>query len=349
LKTLLISNYLQSKYLASVTFSQWTGSHPSLADFQCVVLDMKLNTISSLVISDIPTVHYKGFPFYVLFDDIIRLLRSGGVVICLNYYTFANESSKFTDGHSKTHKAIYEKRIRNYSYEYKYQGAYETSYDWLDLDLLKCTEVDRLNAMPGSQFKVISDLDVVKDYFLHVKEYHKTIHGIQDSPTVGVYRVRWVFRDDPAYEHATYTSDEVEILAVTEVTNEPIAITIKYRGFPGRLIFLPTYELSSIVDSVQEETSHSIAWRLHRLGEYYFRQSQIDQGIRLPQPSWLLAYRAKPAEEADKEIQEIDKAKDLLIAKRDKHDRMLNLINGYGKPLENTIMELFGKSGLDSI
>lgn len=128
MNTLVLSNYLEAEFLPGVVYSRWGEGHPSLADFQCVVLDMKLDTDIS---STIPSVDYTGFPFYRLFDDVVRLLRVGGVVTCLNYYTFLNTGAKFVASNSKVHNAMLEGRRRTFSCEYKFQGQEETSYDWL--------------------------------------------------------------------------------------------------------------------------------------------------------------------------------------------------------------------------
>ncbi len=81
------------EFSSSILCSQWGVNHPSLADFQCVILDMKLDTN---ILSDRPSVGYEGYSFYRLFDDVIRLLRAGGTLVCLNYYTFINKAALFT-------------------------------------------------------------------------------------------------------------------------------------------------------------------------------------------------------------------------------------------------------------
>lgn len=341
MRTLILSNYLKVEFLPSIVCSPWGVPHSSLADFQCVVLDMKLDTD---IASATPSVNYQGYSFYKLSDDVIRLLQAGGVVLCLNYYTFVNQASLLYG--SKVLNAIYEKRLTTYSYEHKFQGQEETSYDWLDLGFLQCTRLDQMSVMPGQQFKVISTLDAVKNYFLYVKEYHKLIQGINREPGAQHGRIRSSFRNDPAYNNNTNTDNEVEVLAVAEVTDDPIAVAIKYRGFPGTLIFLPIYHLPVVSEPGRDETIRFISSRLASLGEYYYEVSRRELGLKLESPPWLLEYRAKPAKDADKELGNIEKAKAASLAKRDRYDRMLTLINGYGVPLEKTLGELFGKEWL---
>ena len=338
MRTLLLSNYLNVEFLPNTVCSKWGMQHPSLADFQCVVLDMKLNTD---ITSDIPSIKYQGYSFYKLSDDIIRLLRAGGVVICLNYYTFINQASLLYG--SKVLNTIYEKRQTIYSYEHKYQGQEETSYDWLDLGFLQCTQIDQMSIMPGQHFKVISTLDVVKNYFLYVKEYHKIIQGIRREPNAQHGRILSNFRLDPTYHNASTTDDEVDVLAISEVTDDPIAVAIKYRGFPGTLVFLPTYDLPQVGDHVPEEVIRFISSRLDSLGNYYYEESRRELGVKLESPPWLLEYRAKAAKDADKELEDLEKAKAASLARRDRYDRMLTLINGYGEPLQKAVGELFGK------
>jgi hypothetical protein len=340
-RTLILSNYLNGEFLPNIVCSKWGVNHPSLSDFQCAVLDMKLGEGST---SPTPSVGYQGYSFYNLSDDVIRLLQAGGVVLCLNYYTFINAAFSFVG--SKVLEAIFEKRRATFSYEHKFQGRAETSYDWLDLGFLKRTRLDQMNIRPGQQFKVISTLDVFKNYFLYVKEYHKIIQGIRREPSARNGWVAWNFRNDPAYETLSSTEDEVDVLAVTKVTDDPIAVAIKYRRFPGTLVFLPTYHLPGVADSGREETIRFICSRLASLGEHYYEESRRESGIKIESPPWLLEYRTKPAKDADKELEDLEKAKAVLLAKRDRYDRMLTLINGYGEPFEKVLAELFGKEWL---
>jgi len=338
MKTLLLSNYLKIKHDSSIICSSWGVNHPSLADFQCVVLDMKLDTNIG---SDRPSVNYEGYSFYRLFDDVIRLLRAGGTLICLNYYTFINEAASFAG--TQVLNQIHQKRQSNYSYEHKFTGQQETSYDWLDLGFLQRTQLDRMNIMPGQQIKRISNLDVVKSYFSYVREYHKIIQGIQRESGAGLSRISWNFRSSPTYDHASNTEDQVEVLAVTEVTDDPIAVAIKYMHFPGTLVFLPTYDLPDADGLGRDETMSVISNRLVRIGKYYCEASQKDFGMLLESPPWLLEYRATRAKEAEKELETLEKKKTTLVAERDKYDRTLILINGYGEPFEQTVAEIFGK------
>jgi hypothetical protein len=299
---------------------------------------MKLNTDTT---SATPSVNYQGYSFYRLFDDVIRLLRAGGTLVCLNYYTFINGASLFSG--TKVLNQIYNKRQANFSYEHKFIGQEETSYDWLDLGFLQCTQLDRMNIMPGQQIKRISNLDAVKRYFSYVRDYHKIIQGIQRESGAGLGRISWNFRTNPTYDHANNTNDKVEVLAVTEVTDEPIAVAIKYMGFPGTLVFLPTYDLPDAEGLGRDEAIGAISNRLVNIGEYYYEVSRQDFGVRLESPPWLLEYRATPAKDADKELETLEKKKTTLVAERDKYDRTLILINGYGEPFEQTVAEIFGK------
>lgn len=338
MRTLILSNYLDAESPTKIVCSKWGVAHPSLADFQCAILDMKLDTD---IASANPFVKYEGYSFYRLSDDVIRLLQAGGVVLCINYYTFINASTLLFG--SKVLNIIHQKKTSTFSYEHKFLGQAETSYDWLDLGFLKSTCLDQMNIRPGQNFKVLSNLDVVKGYFLYVKDYHKIIQGITREPGAQRGKIYSTFRETPDYSSCNHTEDEVEVLSVTEVTDDPIAVAIKYRKFPGTLVFLPTYYLPEVADLGRKETIRSICSRLASLGEYYYEESRRVLGVKLESPPWLLKYRAKPAKDADKELKDLGKKKDVLIAKRDKYDRMLRLINGYGTPLEKTLSELFGE------
>ncbi len=338
MKTLLLSNYLKNEYNSSILCSAWGIKHPSLADFQCVILDMKLDTN---IDSEYLKVQYKGYSFYRLFDDVIRLLRAGGTLICLNYYTFINVPINFSG--TKVLNQIQQHRQSDYSYEHKFINYEETSYDWLDLGFLQCTQLDRINIMPGQQIKSISKLDIIKRYFSYVREYHKIIQGVKRESGAGLGLISWNFRLDPTYEHHSNTQDQVEVLAVTEVTDEPIAVAIKYMHFPGTLVFLPTYDLSDAEGLGRDEAISAISNRLASIGEYYYEVSQQDFGVLLESPPWLLECRAARAKETEKELETLEKKKTTLVAERGKYDRTLILINGYGEPFEQIVAEIFGK------
>ena len=324
--------------MSDIVSAKWGESHPSLADFACAILDMKLYIDVEAV--SIPTVEYPGYSFYRLSDDVVRLLQAGGVVVCLNYYTFANKASLIFG--SKILNAIYSKRQAEYSYEHKFTGQEEVSYDWLDLGFLKTTRLDQMNIRPGLNFKVVSKLDCVERYFWYVKEYHKVINGIRRDLGVWRGKISSYFRSDPSYDHAQETTDDVNILAVSTVTDEPIAAAIKYRGFPGTLVFLPTYCLPQSTDPSYKETARSIASALSRLGEYYYETSKRELGMKLELPPWVLQYRSKVSTEADEELELLEKKKTELLGKRDRYDRMLTLISGYGDALQEAVAELFG-------
>lgn len=338
MKTLILSNYLQAERLPGIVYSKWGVNHPSVADFQCVVLDMKLNIN---VNESPPVVSYEGYSFYELSEDVIRLLGAGGVVICLNYYTFVNQAKSLSG--TPLLNARHQKKLTEYSYEYKWLGQEETSYDWLDLGFLQCTQLDRTNIRTGQQIRIISSLGVVKSYFIYVSEYHKVIKGIRRNNGDQRGILRWIYKEKPDYSQAAYTDDDVDTLAVTGVTDEPIAIAIKYRGLPGMIVLLPTYELPNFDDPGRDETIRMISGRLRSLGEYYYEENRRKLGIQLESPPWLLDYRVKQAKVADKELEDMEKTKAELITKRDKYDRMLTLISGSGEVLEKAVRELFGK------
>ena len=90
MKTLLLSNYLAIEHFTDLIVCKWGEDHPSLADFHCAILDMKLDNNPNVREVSLP-----GYPFYSLFDDAIRLLRAGGVIIALNYFTYVNKGSPY--------------------------------------------------------------------------------------------------------------------------------------------------------------------------------------------------------------------------------------------------------------
>lgn len=356
MNTLIVSNYLTKKLLEdlpNIVCSKWGEHHQSLADFACVVLDLKLDIIVEVHQESVPSVDLKGYSFYGLSNDVIRLLQAGGVVICINYYTFINLASLLYG--SKILNAIFEKRQTQYMYEHKFIGQEETSYDWLDLSFLWNTKLDRMDARPGQYFNVTSKTEVVNKYFTYVTEYHKVIEGIRRESGALQGKLRSNFRTDTMYTHEGVTDDDVDVLGVSEVTEEPIAVSIKYRGFPGTLVFLPTYDIpksnvpppNNFEDlQAYKERACEIAVALYNLGEYYYEINRRELGVKLESPPWLLKYRTKQAIEADKELESLEARKAELIPKRDRYDRMLSLINGTGDPLEETTIELFGEQWL---
>lgn len=339
MKTLFLSLYLDFQGSPDAMSFRWGEYHISPADFQCVVLDMKLDENPD---HDNPVVYYGGYPFYSLFDDIVRLLQAGGVVLCLNHYTYVNKDSTY--GSSEAHKAMLDKRRHTLTYEYKHRGGEETSYDWLEQGFLQSTRLDRMLVRPGKNYKLLSNKESLKLYFMYVKQYHKVIQGISDiqyGPSTWKGELVWL--RDTGSEPGR---DEAEILAVTEVTNEPIAAAIKYSGFLGTLVLLPTYQLPPLASESREASINSISRALIDLGKYYYELNREKLGIQLEAPPWLLDFRTKPAVEADKELAELETARTNLLSKRDRYDRMLALINGYGDSLQKAVGELFGEEWL---
>jgi hypothetical protein len=82
--------------------------------------------------------------------------------------------------------------------------------------------------------------------------------------------------------------NEVKVLAVAEVADDPIAVAMKHRGFPGTLVFLPTHDFPEVGEPGVEEISCSVSQKLSFMGDYYYCVNHRELGIRLQSPPWLL-------------------------------------------------------------
>ena len=117
-------------------------------------------------------------------------------------------------------------------------------------------------------------------------------------------------------------------------------------GWGGSLVLLPTHDVftSGKLSDLTKVTD--VCNALSDLGRHYYEINRQRLGIRAEDPTWLLEFRVEAAARADQELELLENTKTELLARRDKYDRMLALINGFGQYLEDAVGELFGKEWL---
>jgi hypothetical protein len=151
---------LERQHNGEVECFSWASPNvPRLSDYEIAVLDMQ-----------IPSVNNFGHEFLGLRREVEILLRSGGVLICLNYFTVPTKTEIRCD-HDTEFPAI----IRAQSG----RTRFEINYDWLPYGLLlSSSNVADPSAKVGAHFFLVSKNKEFADYFKGVTKYHKTIDNV---------------------------------------------------------------------------------------------------------------------------------------------------------------------------
>lgn len=329
-KMLVLSNYLHTPYPSDVEICTWGSDRPSLTGYPIVILDLNLPGTKGAI---------GKYVFCNLYEEVHRLLKAGGVIICLNHLTFTNQGADLTGSAYDWVRAM---KVF-FQYGHKGESKYETNYDWLDQGFLRATKLDRTDARIAEQMEVVVGTRVVKEYFYYVSCFHKVIDGVSEHPEGRKDVLWWDHRGSPSAKPKP-VRDPTRILAVNKITGEPVAAEIRYSGYLGGLIFLPTYR--DLPPENPEEVALSITYRLYELGCKYYETYREEFGVPSVAPEWVREYRAKQALELDKQIDTLEEEIATMKANRDNYHRMLNLLYGTGRSLEDTVADLFGEKWL---
>jgi hypothetical protein len=336
LRTLILSHYLRDQLqtaVQDVDVHAWTNVSPSPAGYQATILDMKILETGSA---------HQGYPFYGIKEHLERALKSGAVVICLDYVTYVNPQSSF-DRPRQDLQAIRQLK-QTFTYPTKHQDMQETSYDWLDQGFLGTSRVDTTDARPSQQLRLTTQAEEVRRYFQFVKRSYKVIHGVELGRTGRTGALRYSRQDRPADSGCTEVTATVSVLAVNAVTGEPVAAEIKHPDAPGSLIFLPRFEEPS--EEHAQLKAQSIVLALKRLAESFYQRNIQEVGVKEELPDWVKAHRSNEAQQLDDRVQKLDAERKEVADKRDKHDEMLTLLCGTGEPLRLAVEKLFGSEWL---
>jgi hypothetical protein len=250
-------------------------------------------------------------------EEIVKLLKSGGVVICLTYATTEIEGAK------SRYKLIHDDPAR-------LERATETrmtSYDWLPNEILEATELYR-RSDPGKHYKLIKKSEEFKHYFDSVEGFHKVIEG-------GVYyesRKQWKLRY-PKYSTRSsgfrIRTCDMDVIAINSVTADPIACVIYYQG--GSLIFLPQSEHAPV----------NTFYYLFQIGKRYYELNIEERGLFPDAPEWIENYKTEHEKSIEAEISQLEDSLQKEKSKRSRFQKIDALLYATNKTLEKAVMLVF--------
>ncbi len=284
----------------AIEINRWVGPHnlPRPSDYEIVILDMAIGSYN------------YGIPSNTFFDiaqDIVNLLRAGGIVICLNYFT--DKTRKRVTYNPKTSKLKWKEIIPSGVGE-----RYETNYDWIPYeDLLSALNIAEVNAKVGNNFILTTKKKEYIDYFSGVKEYHKILQFMEPKENARGYELK-----------VGDTAFDAEVFALTKVTKKPIACALKI--FNGFLIFLPQ----------STANRHTILNQLYSIGRLEF-EAHVDESSNFSLPEWLSNYKCKQEIEIDTKIQQYGEEIQTLKKERQKYVKADYLLFGTGDNLEDAV------------
>jgi hypothetical protein len=312
----------------------WTHRRPSAANYPNVILDLCFGSPG-----EEGYVKLKGTDhnFYEIGPEIVRCLSAGGIVMALLGPVAVNER-KIGGSEFQRHTVALKKK--GASYDDKYNGDYETSYDWLDQGFLEDTRLDALHKKYSSNISVLAKWEEAKKYFDEVTKFWSTIKGpdvyksnVQATLT---YRVeephRWGIS-------GSVCQRDVWILAVSEHTGEPVAIATNYLSQPGLLVLLPPFNIEPIGTALNAGQSPVIGKLLVDLSNSIREQIR---GLESPGiPDWAEEYRAPNAVEIARQIEKYETELDSLRGVLAQYDEMLYLLSAKGDLLQQQVCRVF--------
>lgn len=282
-------------------------NQPLISNYEILVLDMKMP-------KDTRT---PAKVFYGITEEIIKLLKAGGVVICLTYATTEIEGAK------SRYRILHDDPPRRE----KTTDTRATSYDWLPFEILEATELYRRQNF-GTDFRLKKKSEEFKRYFDNVKIFHKVIEG-------GVFtedKKEWKFQYFEYLKQSKeflLTSCDMEVIAVNHVTNDPIACVIYYQG--GSLIFLPQSNL----------TPSSAIYYLFEIGKKYYELNREKIGIDHDAPEWITDYKTEQEKIIDDKISLLNDELKKEMSKRSRFQTINALLYATDKLLEKSVMLVF--------
>lgn len=282
---------------------------PRLSDYEIAVLDMR-----------IPRKKY-GSAFLGLRKESQILLESGGVIICLNYFTRDTDHKTYWDSRID-HPAV----IGGTGYG---NLRWEINYDWIfSVGLLSTLNVAQLDAKPGKSFVLESKDKVFAEYFKGVTEYHKTIDNVhskedEEGNFLGyeIYGPRWGIRSN------------TKVIAVAKVTKKPIACVMSISR--GSLIFLPQSNAESMM----------IIGQLYAIGKSEYEKN-IERIEEYPSaPEWLDKYKTKQEIGLERKIKGLTNELEQRKLEHKRFEKIDVLLYGTGTPLEVAVQNVLEEMG----
>lgn len=281
---------------------------PRLSDYEIAVLDMQIPESNDC----------KG-AFLGLKNEVNTLFDSGGVVICLNYFTVTTPFKV--------------KCVSDYDYPAIVRAGivtrFEINYDWIPLNLLYRTGIADLEAKIGKHFDILSRDKNILEYFKGVDEYHKTVDSVElEHDKKGNLLRYYLLIDDQS-------RPSLRPFAVSKVSRQPIACQIDISE--GSLVFLPQSKL---------EPTTVIA-QLFEIGksEYQGGLNRADK-TQLP-PDWLHKYKTEQELDLEKEIGELEERLEQNRDELERFNQIDLLLYGTGSALENAVQRTLEEMSFD--
>ncbi len=335
MNTLIISNRLsQTSHNEDVELYSWTHDRPSAENYRNVILDLYFGGPDAD-----GYVKLKGTDqnFYEIGPEIVKCLSAGGIVIALLGPVAVNEREML--GREDQKRTIRLKRDGVATYDMKYKGDCETSYDWLDQGFLEDTKLDALYEKRSSNILALAKWEEAQNYFARVKEFWSSIQGIDrygsDTKVTLTYRMeegeRWGI-GGVVHQHAAW------ILAVSEHTKEPIAIATTYLSQRGLLILVPPFSIEKVGSSLNLGRSPIIERLLVEFANSIREQIWSLESPDIP--DWTKDYRAPKAVEIVRQIEKYTAELDSLRSTLVQFDEMLYLLCAKGELLQQQVQKV---------
>jgi len=301
---------------ANVDLCRWSEypNIPRISDYEIVVLDLK-----------IPNDNEYGHAFRGLRNETRILLESGGVMVCLNYFTIATNLKMYY------HKGKSDLNESSIIIAEPTNWRWETNYDWFFHDnFLSKLNVAQTDAKIGRSFSLVSGDKIVAEYFKGVTEYHKTIDGVEplrdEEGNVQGYQV--------SFFSGGYTKKFVSnVFAVTKVTKKPIACIVRIPK--GSLIFLPQSHAKAMV----------MIGQLYLIGSSEYQRNIENIEERPSVPEWLSSYKTQQELDLEHEITDLTNTLQQRKLEQKRFEKIDVLLYGTGNPLEVAVQRALEEMG----
>lgn len=174
MNTLIISNRLSKTSVnADVELYSWTHDRPSAANYRNVILDLYFGPPDA---DGYVKLEGTNQNFYEIGPEIVSCLSAGGTVVALLGPVAVNEREMGSSEYQEYTLRL--KREGVATYDDKYKGDYETSYDWLDQGFLEDTKLDALHKKYSSNISVLAKWEEAQKYFGKITEFWSSIQGL---------------------------------------------------------------------------------------------------------------------------------------------------------------------------
>jgi len=336
MNTLIISNRLSKTSInADVELYSWTYGRPSAANYRNVILDLYFGPPDA---DGYVKLEGTDQNFYEIGPEVVRCLSAGGIVVALLGPVAVNARRMERSGYQGYTRALRSAEIT--TYDDKYKGDYETSYDWLDQGFLEDTKLDALHKKRSSNMSVLAKWEEAQKYFDKVTEFWSSIQGLDiyksNVQATLTYRIEESARWDTIQ---TTCQRDAWILAVSQHTREPIAVATSYLGHPGLLVLVTPFRVKPIGTASNLSQSPRIERLLVEFADSIREQIRSLESPDIP--DWAKEHRAPKAVEIASQIEKYTAELDAIRKALVQYDEMLYLLCAKGELLEQQVQKAF--------